>query len=514
MRWAPFILFLSLVTLGCDLVGVDNEPVELRDDPVFIEDPAVVEMEAKAAWVDYWRANQYAWSSVGWSTIADELTSTSSGYGRRTNSSEPRQAFDNDPDSNWKDFVLRPWGRAYDCLRAATSVLVSTTGRSGEFEAAGIDLMRAEAFAHFNAGLCLGTIALRFDQGFVLVDGEDVAAFDSSLQALDPVPYDEVMLAAIGHLDEAIDLAHASSFTLEGDWIWGLTLSGPELARIANSFAARFLAGVARTPAEREAVDWLEVRRRIDAGTDTDFSPIGVPETEAGDGSFFVGQNPITSRVDYRTIGPADESGGYASWLAAPLDARAPFELSSSDRRIQGAGGHTEPGSYFRFIDLADSGAFIANRGLYHFSSHTFFRWIEYSESDGAGPMPHLLVSEMDLLAAEALLRLGGSTSEVVELINRTRVGNGQLPPATTADPIGTSTDGSWRHTSIHLPGASMWAKLQHEYRMETFLTTGALAWVTDRGWGDLVEGTPIHYPVPAADLARFGLESYTFGGQ
>jgi hypothetical protein len=123
-----------------------------------------------------------------------------------------------------------------------------------------------------------------------------------------------------------------------------------------------------------------------------------------------------------------------------------------------------------------------------------------------------MTMAEMDLLKAEGLLRSGGSAGTVAQLINNTRVANGELPPATAATPIGGPTDGSWKNTGIHLNG-TLWGYLQHEHRIETFASASALAYATDRGWGDLVQGTPINYPVPGRELETLALDNYTFGG-
>jgi hypothetical protein len=126
--------------------------------------------------------------------------------------------------------------------------------------------------------------------------------------------------------------------------------------------------------------------------------------------------------------------------------------------------------------------------------------------------MTHMAKAEMDMYKAEGLLRTGGSAATVAQLINNTRVANGELPPATAATPVGSVADGRWTNTQIHING-SLWGYLMHEFKMETMATAGALAYATDRGWGDLVQGTPLHYPVPGAELETLALDNYTFGG-
>ena len=114
----------------------------------------------------------------------------------------------------------------------------------------------------------------------------------------------------------------------------------------------------------------------------------------------------------------------------------------------------------------------------------------------------------MDMLMAEGLLRTGGSPQTIADLINKTRVTNGELNPATAADPLGASTDGP-----SHLDGASLWAKMKYEKQWETMSTSSGIEFFDDRGWGDLVSGTPVQFPVPGKELETLGLQLYTFGG-
>jgi hypothetical protein len=127
--------------------------------------------------------------------------------------------------------------------------------------------------------------------------------------------------------------------------------------------------------------------------------------------------------------------------------------------------------------------------------------------------MTTIKVAEMDLTIAEGLWRTGGSLQEVCNLINKTRVTRGQLPPVTTA----MSRDEIFK-----------W--LQYEKMIETFATAGGLPWFDRRGWlaHDLVyaspggpkpnetqlpPGTLLHFPVPGKELEILQMASYTFGG-
>jgi hypothetical protein len=505
---------LALGLSACQDLTVEN--LNNPDRTKALASPADVEKLASDTFTNYWAANQYSASSMNWSTVADEISSSWANWGMRDMSSEPRIAWNNDPAYNREEFTEAPWFGAYRCISNASDALIAVEGNEAVFESDGVDTNRLKAFSKFNLALCLGTLGMRFDRAFIVDETTDLEAVALGQVDLDLAPYTEVIAKAVSKLDEAIAIASANTFTItaDDDWIYGLDVTNTDLVRLANSFAARFLANSARTPEERAAVDWGEVIRRVDSGITQSFSPIGDDngDIREWDSMKFFGQNHTTwARADYRSVGPADESGGYASWLATPVQQRNVYDgYSSSDRRITGAGGPTDSGSYFRYVGVA--GPFPSARGTYHYATHTHNRFLAYNQNNANGPMNHMEKAEMDLYKAEGLLRTGGSTATVAQLINTTRVANGELPPATGATAAGGPSDGSWKNTGIHLNG-TLWGYLEHEFRMETFATAGGLAYTTDRGWGDLVQGTPIHYPVPGAELETLALDNYTFGG-
>ena len=303
-------------------------------------------------------------------------------------------------------------------------------------------------------------------------------------------------------------MASTTDFNTGSDWIFGLTLSSAEMAQFANSMVARYMTQVARSREERAAVNWNEVLSRMDAGITDDFILVGDDDgTREWSAMHFYGQNGTTwSRADYRTIGASDEAGGYDAWLATPLLDRLVFDISTSDRRIVGDPVDlTVDGKYFQY--QGNNGPFPSSRGTYHYSSHNHMRWQEYNAEGANGPMPFMLMAEMDMLRAEALLRTGGSTATVETLINNTRVANGELP-AISGNAVGAPAD---EHSMD--AGASLWALMKYEKRIECFQTAGGLAYFDDRGWGDLVQNTLIHFPIPGKELETLALVRYTFGG-
>ena len=512
------IIYVLAVVLGLSVAGCQDLAVENANAPdrtIALARPGDVANLIQGTFVDYWLSIQNCGSgALFYSTLADENSSSWANWGMRDMSSEPRIAWDNSSTYNRGASTSEPWFDSYrgisnanDALQAIQRAEETESVEDNIFTREGYNTTRLKAFAKMNQGLMHGTLSLLFDQAFIVDETVDLGTDILELQ-----PYTEVNQAAITMLDEARAMAASGSFeyTAADDWIYGLTVDNERMVRIINSFVARFMVQVARNPAERAAVNWAEVMNRVDSGIVEDFSPIG---DEDGDNGEFdclkrYGQNGTSwTRADYRTIGPADESGGYDKWLATPLQGRLVFDIVTSDRRINGDPNDPKvDGSDFEY--QGNNGPFPAARGTYHYSSHNHKRYQYYLNGSLNGAMPHMILTEMDMYKAEGLLRTGGSKATVADLINNTRVSRGMLNPATASDASGSSSD-----AQSHMDSASLWAKLKHERRIETFQTAAGLAFYDDRGLGDLVSGTPIHFPVPGTELETLGLQSYTFGG-
>ena len=115
---------------------------------------------------------------------------------------------------------------------------------------------RAKAFAEFLRGVAMGYLALLYDSAAVVTPGmgsEDPGTLRG---------YKEVMDSALAALQRSIDFtttapAGSDGFPLPGTWIPSPTsFTAPEFIRLVRSYRARLRANVARTPAERAAVDW------------------------------------------------------------------------------------------------------------------------------------------------------------------------------------------------------------------------------------------------------------------
>ncbi len=522
IRSSALAFALVFAWTGCADLVVEND--NSPDASQVLADPNDVTNLVGSSFLDFWRANVWANGQMPLTAIADEYSFSWGNFAGRYLSSEPRVAFDNSPTFRYAEAMKAPWDNNYLAISNTSDALAIINEDESAFE----DVAKLKAFAKFIQGLSHGYVALRYDQGFTVDE-------DSDLTGLTLKPYPEVMAFALQKLEDSIAIANANSFAIPAadDWIFGLTVTNEDLARLAHSFMARFIASVGRWPAERATADWAAVIRHAEQGITEDWAPIG---NDSGalewDPTKAWGQEGVSwSRADYRTIGPADDSGGFQNWLDTPVADRNVFDIYTSDRRIVGpengmetivageqrerAGAHvagtvlTYPrnsGTDFEYWGVP--GPFPPSRGTYHYSSHTHKRYRAYLDNGNNGPMVQFKVTELDMLVAEGLLRTGGSAARAAELINKTRVERGQMNPASASDPVGSPDD-----EQSSADAASLWAKLKHEKNIECYLAAAGRAYFDKRGWGDLTTGTPVHFAVPGGELEVLEMPIYTLGG-
>jgi hypothetical protein len=441
--------------------------------------------------------------------MADNLTGGFFDFGVHDVTTLPRTIFDASP-LNTRGFVGRaPWSRLYpvisnvnDALGAIDGGLRITTGPGGSDETP-----RALAFGKFVQGISHGYLGLYYDQALIVTE-------DTDLEQMDPrafSPYPDVQAAALAMLDEAIAIAQANNFTIpaSSDWINGVPLSNQDLIRVINSYYARILAYTPRTWEERNAVDWNAVLQRIDAGITQDFGPDGmlnVWESNMRRLLSRVRTNPSDHvRPSLMALGPADTSGAFQKWVNAPFEQRDTFAIRTPDRRIHGAAGITAVGLYF---GRHRTTIWPADRGRYRWS-HYFYRRDGLGDSWHTGKQVTISRTEMDLLKAEALIRLNRA-QEAIPLINATRVANGQLPPVTLEGPPDNAACVPRKNSGAC---GSLWDALIHERQLENMGIEGSIMWWDFRGLGRLQEGTLLHFPVSGIEMENLGLPVYTFGG-
>jgi hypothetical protein len=433
----------------------------------------------------------------------------------------PRVAFVNRVSDGDYNYLTRSWfysNRAIaavaDGLRALEEPEIAS-GLSAE------QLTSARAFGKFVQGMAHATVAVLFAEGFV-VDEFTVLVEAGGRAVPDPggpVPYGQVMEAAKGYFEECIVLSSGADWVLPQGWM-PARLTGAELARAAHSMRARYAAAVARTPAERLALDWSAIMSDVDAGITEDLILHMDDEVDWSNDVLGYGTYFGWSQMAYFIYGMADQSGNFQTWNALSLSEKHPtidgnpvlivtpdlrFPRGSTLEAQRGA-----PGLYFRVNGVAETGNTWArpDRGTWRWSWYKHSRGSEYW-SQTAHDQPEIRMEEMSLLKAEALYHRNDRDGAAA-IINQTREAAGLDP-----------TDAEGTNTSCvpKLPDGTcggLFEMLKWEKRMEnTFKGPLGNLWYFDgRGWGDLWRGTFLHLPIPCGEARVLQLlPCQTFGG-
>jgi len=400
---------------------------------------------------------------------------------------------------------------------------------------------RAKSFAYFALGYATGQLAMLYDSAAIVT----AATPTSEIPPLSP--YTDVAVAALAALDSSLAISSTAAATdgsngwpIPPEWVSSMTASGPDLdtwQRIVRSYRAKFRANVARTPAERAAVNWAAVIADATTGITADW--VIKADVVGGWESDWVQQLRVSSGWGQMTpfiLGMADTTGAYDTWLQMPLASRTAesaaypggqFVLRTPDRRFpagdtraaqQAVTGTSKAGPdagsilYFRNRPTGDDlPAEVWGTWFYD-------NWRNWGigATGGNGPFVLLPVAEIDMLAAEGYLR----TNQVLlagPLIDKTRVRAG-LPPVTGIGSLTTAVPGgnacvprvpqppSFTTTAC----GTIFEAMKWEKRIETSHVGYAQWFMDSRGWGDLVEATPLEYPVPWQELFARIKPAYT----
>ena len=416
---------------------------------------------------------------------------------------EPRVPYDNYGAGQWTN--RKPW---YDLLEVITTSTEALRVLDGGLKIGapiagrpnGLRTDRARIFSKMMQGLGHVYHGLLFDKAFVSDEKVIADPFGTDFQ-----PYPVVVAMGIAQLQEGIALATAAPLdTLPVSWVNGQALTTVELRRIMHSYIARAMVYSARNPTERDAVDWRKVITHLDAGITVPFSQ-QASTSISGTSSAYLQRTQLqtNARADNRLLGPADTSGAYQAWLALPLSQRREFVIATPDRRIHGA----TTASVGKYFGQPTSQTMTDTRGTY---MHSRYRSIRYGTLFfNTGLIPTMTPLEMDFIRAEALFRTGDRVGAAA-IINRTRVANGALKPVGINGPP-AGADCVPRKES----GAcgDLFDALMYEKRIELHTLEAIIPFADWRGWGRLLKGSMMHFPVSGRELQTLGLPVYSFGG-
>jgi hypothetical protein len=410
---------------------------------------------------------------------------------------------------------------------------------------------RAIAFAQFERGLSLGYLAMIYDSSAIVTPAM-MAANPTDPGVL--VDYNAVMTASLDAMDSAIVSTNAgsASFPLPSTWIPSSTTFGAaEFIKLIRSYKARFRAGVARTPTERAAVDWSKVIADAQNGITADHD--NITSLTTGPNMDWTAQwysygtwHQMTPFV----IGMADTSGAYDAWIKQPLATRGsggPFFMVTPDLRFPQGTTRAAQQADFALSQCTAAATvctrYFVNRpkdnpaaqawGASNYDHARFWSWAQKGDNGSAqnGKFPFFTKAELDMLQAEGLIRTNQGAAAAA-LINKTRTRNGlpaisavitaAVPGGTAAAPVPGGTSCVPRvpdpapAQGAASPGThcgDMMEAMKYEKRIEEAYTNFADWFIDMRGWGDLPQGTGLHWAVPYQDLQVRGHPNYSAGG-
>jgi hypothetical protein len=449
-----------------------------------------------------------------------ENSSSLANFGFGTRIGIPRNPIDNSKGN--PVLVGNFWDYAQDDKGARSAALgLAAMNKTGFSLGTPAQDIRGRAFAFFVMGMGNANMALVYDSAAIVneFNGNDINPYPPLLA------HDSVMKLALIQLDSAQANASKMTTALLATWIPGNALTGPQFIQVIRSYKARFRAEVARTPTERAAVNWTQVRDDALAGITADLV-ITLDPSKSWDYVWYVQhflfdawtqQSPLYAGMADSVRPAGDPAGpGYDAWLAAGLNNRFAFLIKSADQRFPPGDTRAAQQAASTVGTLqtpSRANLYFRNRtspdppGLpYTVSQYDWFRFQQLYQANRIGNFPMLQKTEVDLLAAEAYYRLGDLASAAAK-INITRQAKGNLPPtmvATDQVPGGGACvprvpDPATNFTSATC--GTLFEALKWEKRMElAFMQYGA--WYFDsRGWGDLALQTPLEWPVPYQEM-------------
>lgn len=400
-------------------------------------------------------------------------------------------------------------------------------------------IARDKAYAEFLRALSQGYLAMFFDSAAVVTKGED--PLDKGTLLGYKAVNDSALAALQRALDDATAADAAGGFSLPGTWIPSPTVwNGTEFRKMVRSYRARFRASIARTPAERAAVDWAAVIADAQNGFTVDHL-LSLDATNGPSPGWRRIYDPISGGGSWHQMPPfilgmGDVSGNYEAWLGTALGARGAgnvsFFMVSPDLRFPQGATRAAQQADFKIQDCEINGGqvkspagssdckrYYSNRTSADPQTGVGYGWSNYDYSrshwffaKGAAGTPRTgdLIffpkAEVDMLQAEGLIRTG-QLAQAAALINITRTRNGL--PAITAFDLTTPVPGG-ANCVPRVPVApaattttcgNLLEAMKWEKRMETAFTSVAIWYVDSRGWGDLPEGTALFWPVPYQEL-------------
>ena len=471
----------------------------------------------------------------------------------------PRSAISNNSGNTDNGLSLTNYQGSQRAARTAANGIVQLNLTGFTLGSAQQDL-RARAFAYFTMAFGNATVAIAYDSLSIFSETDTLTlAPKAFMNGFDAMPIILTQMdSAIAAANRAIALGSApagagggTGFTLPSTWISGNALTASQFIQMVRGYKARFRAEVARTPADRAAVDWTAIIADANAALPTDLnvdmktvSPWRVGDEQHYLFAAWTQQSPMiigmadSARAGCSAANQGDANAGncYDAWLATPLGSRYAFIIRTADQRFPsgetrltqqnnsgaaGSGGAQKPpraNLYFRNRNVNDPPG-----DPWILSQYDYYRFQNWNDGGRTGPYPIMTRAELDLLAAEGYIRKGDFANAMAK-INISRVAVGKLPPlvgiTSATQPIATGAAAASCVPRVpagpdfaHAECGNIMEAMKWEKRMETAFTHLGSWFFDSRGWGDLAQDTPLVYPTPFQETDVRNMKAWNTGG-
>jgi len=486
-----FLLCFFLINTSCKDVFEDID-VKNENQPQTSDLKDQYFAQIKNAYGAWYNASIAASPSIGFAN-ADLITAATPGWGSGTMWFRPRGVLFNGQTPDPVIIInFGAWYNYYSGIPVVTNVLKSLKDPSFRVIVNKEDYtQRIQAHAYLLQAMLYGNIALLYDKAYLFTeDSGEAQNFDYQANTKG---YKELITFSLDRIDKAVAILQQDINADDPEEVMpGVTFTKTQLIQFANSMAARLLACSPRTPAEATAINWQRVKTYASNGLQTDFKVRydegwrgKVISRDDGSNSFAL-FNMDWIRVNQKVIN-----------MMAPSDPAAVFPWPVGTLKLGGVSNSPDARftKYFTYSDINNwFGQGRTGRPGYGWFILSEYKYTRYENvvQTNQGLVDHFLRVENDTYLAEAKIRLGEAGA--ADLINRSRVGLGNLPAAQDSDP-------------------DLLNKLYYERYVESDLVWLNLGFYDKRRRGELLPGTAYHFPIPADELLQHGQSVYTFGG-
>ena len=251
-------LCAAVLLAGGACLDLEVQNLNAPDRERAIRTPGDVEALVSGGFQPWFYTAHQFYPNGAMSCVADSHSSSWGNFGMRDNCSEPRIAWNNDPAYGSNAVARVPWQHAYSSLAAVRDGLLAVDGglRIQESPDEPDNTDRLVLFGKLIQALTFSNLAVIYDQAFIV--DETVSAED--LGMLEAIPSDQVWAKAEELYAAVIQGAQGASFTIPDAWIgFQHDWDGARMAEVARGMRTRYRTQIARTPQERQGLNWSAI---------------------------------------------------------------------------------------------------------------------------------------------------------------------------------------------------------------------------------------------------------------